>query len=151
MFNYLKKNTKSYLQFLPSYLIATSLALIFDVSAYTLLEPKFGINISAFLTFIGSQIILFTILKLNLKSKITRKRFALPLQICIGSITLLIHIIVLNILSMIVPKVNIFFLQEWVNNEKIYNSTSKIFAACIGFLWTSSMTRKFIFTSNNFK
>lgn len=151
MFDYLKKSAKSYLQFLPSYLIATSFALFFDVSAYTLLVPKFGINFSAFLTFIGSQLILFTILKLNLKSKIIRKRFAFPLQIFIGSITLVIHIIVLNILSIIVPKINIFFLQDLVNNEKIYNSSSKIFAACIGFLWTSTMTRKFIFTSNNFK
>ena len=142
-----KKKLKSYVNFLPSYLFATFFAFTFDIFTYTLIKPNLGINLSAFISFLGSQIILFSILRIRLKSKITKKRFAFPLQFLIGIGTITIHLIILNLLNLIIFRSNFIFINFFLNNKNLYNSSSKILAAIIGFFWTSSMTRKWIFTS----
>ena len=150
MLYFFKKKFKTYIKFLPSYLFATFFAFIFDILTYTTLKPLLGINLSAFLSFTGSQVILFSILRIRLQSKINRKRYAFPIQILIGIITLIIHIIALNLLAFFILNSEIILLKEFFKNQTLYNSSSKIFAALLGFFWTSMMTRKFVFTSNNY-
>ena len=88
---------------------------------------------------------------MRLKSKIIKKRFALPLQVLIGIGTLSIHLVILNLLNLLISISEFNLINYFLKNENLFNSLSKILAAIFGFFWTSSMTRKFIFTSKKNK
>ncbi len=135
----------SYLIFLRFYLIATFFALIVDLSIYTYLRNHINIISSATISFILSQITVFSILNNLQIRKIKKKRYALTMQFLIGLGTVSIHIIVLKFLDSNLYLLGYLGIQNMIKNKNIYNFTSKFFAACIGFIWTSLMTRKFIF------
>ena len=78
------KNFLNYIKFLKFYLFATFFALITDLLTYSYLRNYFEIIFSAIISFISSQIILFSILSLFQRRKIKRKRYAFPVQILIG-------------------------------------------------------------------
>ena len=128
-------------------MFATFFALLTDVSIYTLIKPKVGLNLAACISFLSSQVILFSILRYNQTSKINKKRHAFLIQVLIGLGTVIIHIVILNIITVITTYFDALLANQLVNNQALFNASTKILAACFGFLWTSTMIRKFIFTS----
>ena len=135
----------SYLIFLRFYLTATFFGVIVDLVIYTYLRNHINIISSATSSFILSQITVFSILNALQQRKIKRKRYALSIQFLIGLGTVSIHIIILKFLDSNIHLLGYFGMQNILNNKNFYSITSKFIAACIGFIWTSLMTRKFIF------
>ena len=139
----------SYFIFLRFYLIATFFAVIVDLVLYTYLRNYINIISSATISFIFGQITVFSILNTLQIRKIKRKRYALATQFLIGLGTVSIHIIILKFLDSNIYLIEYLGLQNILKNKNLYNLTTKFFAACFGFIWTSLMTRKFIFRPKN--
>lgn len=135
----------SYLIFLRFYLIATFFAVIVDLTIYTYLRNHINIISSATISFIFGQITVFSILNALQIRKIKRKRYALTTQFLIGLGTVSIHIIILKFLDSNIYLIGYLGIDNILKNKNIYNLITKFIAACFGFLWTSLMTRKFIF------
>ncbi len=135
----------SYLIFLRFYLTATFFGVIVDLVIYTYLRNHINIISSATSSFILSQITVFSILNALQQRKIKRKRYALSIQFLIGLGTVSIHIIILKFLDSNIYLLGYFGMQNILNDKNLYSIASKFIAACFGFIWTSLMTRKFIF------
>ena len=135
----------SYLIFLRFYLIATFFAVIVDLTIYTYLRNHINIISSATVSFIFGQITVFSILNALQIRKIKRKRYALTTQFLIGLGTVSIHIIILKFLDSNIYLIGYLGIDNILKNKNLYNLITKFIAACFGFLWTSLMTRKFIF------
>ena len=143
--SFLFKKVLSYLIFLRFYLTATFFGIIVDLVIYTYLRNHINIISSATGSFILSQITVFSILNSLQQRKIKRKRYALTIQFLIGLGTVSIHIIILKFLDSNIYLLGYFGLQNILNDKNLYSIASKFIAACFGFIWTSLMTRKFIF------
>ncbi len=147
--SYFLNKILSYFIFLRFYLIATFFALISDLAIYTFLRNNINIIPSAIISFISSQIILFSILNYLQIRKIKRKRYALLLQflICLG--TLIIQILILKFLDSNIYLIQYIGIESLLKNKNLYNFITKFIASCFGFIWTSLMIRKFIFKQRN--
>ena len=139
----------SYFIFLRFYLIATFFSVIVDLVAYTYLRNHISIIASALISFIFGQITVFSILNVLQVRKIRRKRYAFTIQFLIGLGTVSIHILVLKFLDSNIYLLNYLGIQNIIEDKNLYNLITKFIAACIGFFWTSLMTRKFIFRPKN--
>ena len=142
---FLLNKVVSYLNFLRFYLIATFFGVIVDLVVYTYLRNYVSIISSAIISFILSQITVFSILNTLQYRKIKRKRYAFTIQSLIGLGTVSIHIIILKFLDSNIYLIEYFGIQNILKSKNLYSITSKFIAACFGFIWTSLMTRKFIF------
>jgi len=138
-----------YLKFLKFYLIATFFGLITDLFTYSFARNYFDIVLSASISFLVSQIVLFSILNSLQTRKIKKASYAFPLQLFISVGTVIIHIIVLKFLDNNLIKIDNLMIQKIFHEKNLYNFISKFIAACIGFIWTSTMLRKFIFKPKN--
>ena len=139
----------SYFIFLRFYLIATFFSVIVDLVAYTYLRNHISIIASALISFIFGQITVFSILNVLQVRKIRRKRYAFTIQFLIGLGTVSIHILVLKFLDSNIYLLRYLGIQNIIEDKNLYNLITKFIAACIGFFWTSLMTRKFIFRPKN--
>ena len=139
----------SYLIFLRFYLIATCFGVIADLIIYTYLRNYINIIPSAIISFILSQITTFSILNTLQIRKIKRKRYALSIQFLIGLGTVSIHILILKFLDSNIYLIEYLGIQNLLKDKNLYSIITKFIAACFGFIWTSLMTRKFIFKPKN--
>ena len=136
----------SYFVFLRYYLVATFFGVVVDLFIYTYLRNQLNIISSASISFILSQITVFSILNTLQVRKIKRKRYALIFQFLIGLGTVSIHIMILKFLDSNFYLIGYLGMQNILNDKNMYSITTKFIAACFGFIWTSLMTKKFIFT-----
>tara|TARA_B100000401_G_C52699167_1_gene668221 strand:+ start:187 stop:633 length:447 start_codon:yes stop_codon:yes gene_type:complete len=136
----------SYFVFLRYYLVATFFGVIVDLVIYTYLRNQLNIISSASISFILSQITVFSILNTLQLRKIKRKRYALIFQFLIGLGTVSIHIMILKFLDSNFYLIGYLGMQNILKDKNLYSITTKFIAACFGFIWTSLMTKKFIFT-----
>ena len=142
--SYLKK----YIKFVPFYLAGSGCAFTVDLIFFTLLRGSLGSNMSAIIAFSFGTITSFLILSSILEYRLRKKRFGIIIQFSIGLGTLLINIIVLNIIDYSSEKINYDLYVNHLDKSHYYALFSKIIASCIGFLWTSSLTGKFLFKKN---
>ena len=137
--------SKGYLSSLPYYIFSSGPAFFVDLAIYTSLHPILGTNFSAVLSFLGGTAVLYFLLRLTRASKITSKREGFALQLLIGIGSLVINLLSLNLLdfahSALIGSTSINFLSG-----NAYAFASKIIASTFGFIWTSSMTMKKVFT-----
>ena len=147
----LYRSLEDYLLFLPSYLKSTILASIVDIFVYTISKPKLGTNLSIILAFSLAQLTLFFILSSLQVRKIKKKRDGISLQLLIGTGTLFIQLIVINtfekILEYSFSELYVLTLQE----SSLFLALSRVLSIFFGFLWTSIMTKKLIFSSKRKK
>ena len=136
----------SYFVFLRYYLVSTFFGVVVDLFIYTYLRNQLNIISSASISFILSQITVFSILNTLQVRKIKRKRYALIFQFLIGLGTVSIHIMILKFLDSNFYLIGYLGMQNILNDKNMYSITTKFIAACFGFIWTSLMTKKFIFT-----
>ena len=139
----------SYLKFLKFYLFATFFGLITDLFTYSFARNYFDIIFSASISFFISQSVLFSILNIFQVRNIKKKRYAFQLQLLISIGTVFIHIIVLQFLDNNIFKIDNIIIEKIISEKNIYNFISKFIAACFGFIWTSTMLKKFIFKTKN--
>ena len=138
-----------YLKILPNLFFGSGLAFIVDLITYSILRSHFGINISAILAFIFGVNTLYFTLRIRLKSKIKRKRKGLLIQLLIGVGSLLINIFILNMIDLFLIE---FYPDDYFmnfNQSSIYAGITKTISSSIGFIWTSTMTSRFVFESSN--
>ena len=141
-------NLKKYIKFIPFYLVGSGCAFTIDLIAFTALRTNLGSNISAIIAFIFGTITSFLVLSRILEYRLRKKRFGIIIQLLIGIGTLLINIIVLNIIDYSSGKINYDLYTNYLDKSHYYALFSKIIASCIGFLWTISLTGKFLFKKN---
>ena len=141
-------NLKKYIKFIPFYLVGSGCAFAIDLIVFTLLRTSFGSNISALIAFIFGTITSFLVLSTILEYRLSKKRIGIIIQLLIGLGTLLINIIVLNIIDYSAERINYELYINFLDKSHFYALFSKIIASCIGFLWTSSLTGKFLFKKN---
>ena len=146
--NKLISNLKKYINFIPLYLIGSGCAFSIDLIVYTLLRTSLGSNMSAIFAFIFGTITSFLVLSSILEYRLRKKRIGIIIQLLIGLGTLLINIVVLNIIDYGAEKINYQLYNDFLDKSYYYALFSKIIASCIGFLWTSSLTGKFLFKKN---
>ena len=141
------KYIKSYTLFLPGYLKSTFFAFLIDVILFVILKPYIGTNLGAITSFLSAQFVLYFLLTRLHFEKISKRALGLSIQLSIGLVTLLIHLIVLNIINLTLYNFNDIFYIQNLDNNRLYSTITKIIAACVGFLWTSLMTKRFTFSS----
>ena len=139
---------KKYINFIPFYMVASGCAFTIDLIVFTLLRTSLGSNLSAFIAFIFGTITSFLILSSILEYRLRKKRIGILIQLLIGIGTLLINIVVLNIIDYSSERINYELYINYLDKSHYYALFSKIIASCIGFLWTSSLTGKFLFRKN---
>ena len=143
--NKFKLGLKKYLEFVPFYLIGSGLAFTVDISIFTLLRTNLGTNYSALIAYIFGTITSFSTLLFITKYRLNKKRVGLLIHLLIGLGTLLINLIILNSIDYIAKLHNYVLYTETLNNSKYYALSTKVISSGIGFIWTSSMTGKFLF------
>lgn len=143
--NRFKKLIWRYLSNLPAYMLPSGIAFTVDIITYTLLRSIIGINLSAFFAFVLGSTTLYIALRLTRAPKLSKKRYAVIIQILIGLGSLTINLIILNLIQYLVS-LNSAFLElsreEW---SYLFTITAKLLASASGFLWTSSVTMKSLF------
>ena len=139
---------KKYIKFIPFYLVGSGCAFTVDLIVFTILRTSFGSNISALIAFFFGTITSFLVLSNILKYRLRKKRFGIIIQLLIGLGTLLINIFILNIIDYSSQKINYDLYINYLDKSHYYALFSKIIASCVGFLWTSSLTGKFLFKKN---
>ncbi len=142
---------KTYIKFLPSFFIGSGSAFLIDIIIFTILRNSLGTNISALISLFVGSLTIFTILRFLQVSRIKRKRKGLFIQLCIGIGSLIINLICLNIIDYLTQSINADAYYQYLNESRIYAALSRLVAGCFGFLWTSSMTSKFLFYSTRRK
>tara|TARA_B100001029_G_scaffold163407_1_gene153490 strand:+ start:42 stop:491 length:450 start_codon:yes stop_codon:yes gene_type:complete len=143
--NKLISNLKKYIKFIPFYIVGSGCAFTIDLTVFTLLRTSLGSNISAIIAFAFGTITSFLVLSSILEYRLRKKRFGIIIQLLIGLGTLLINIMVLNIIDYSSEKINHELYINNLDKSHYYALFSKIIASCIGFLWTSTLTGKFLF------
>ena len=146
--NKLISNLKKYIKFIPFYLVGSGCAFTIDLTVFTLLRTNLGSNISAIIAFTFGTITSFLVLSIILEYRLRKKRVGIIIQILIGLGTLVINILVLNLIDYSSEKINYELYINYLDKSYYYALFSKIIASCIGFLWTSSLTGKFLFKKN---
>ena len=139
---------KKYINFIPFYLVGSGCAFTIDLIVFTLLRTSLGSNLSALIAFIFGTITSFLVLSTILEYRLRKKRIGIVIQLLIGIGTLLINIVVLNIIDYSSERINYDLYINYLDKSHYYALFSKIIASCIGFLWTSSLTGKFLFRKN---
>ncbi len=139
---------KKYIKFIPFYLVGSGCAFTIDLIVFTLLRTNLGSNMSAIIAFIFGTITSFLVLSSILEYRLKKKRTGIIIQLLIGLGTLLINIVVLNIIDYSSERINDELYINYLNKSHYYALFSKIIASCIGFIWTSSLTGKFLFKKN---
>ena len=139
---------KKYIEFVPFYLVGSAFAFTVDLTIYTILRTSIGSIMSAIIAFCFGTIISFLILSIILKYRLRRRRFGIIIQLLIGLGTLIINIVMLNMIDYSSQRINYDLYINDLDKSHYYALCSKIIASCVGFLWTSSMTNKFLFKRN---
>ena len=140
-----KIGLKKYLEFIPYYLVGSGFAFTIDLTVFTLLRSNAGTNISACIAYIFGTITSFSILLLISKYRLNKKRFGLLIHFIIGLGTLVINLLILNCIDYISELINYKLYVNTLNKSYFYALSTKAIASCIGFVWTSFMTGKFLF------
>ena len=143
--NTFKLGLKKYLEFVPFYLFVSGLAFTVDISIFTLLRTNLGTNYSALIAYIFGTITSFSTLLFITKYRLNKKRVGLLIHLLIGLGTLLINLIILNSIDYIAKLHDYVLYAEILNNSNYYALSTKVISSGIGFIWTSSMTGKFLF------
>ena len=141
----LKSEAKKYLQFFPFYLIGSGFAFTVDLTIFTLLRTSFGTNYSAFISYVFGTITSFSILLFITKYRLNKKRVGLLIHLAIGLGTLIINLVVLNLIDYFTQLYNYTFYTNILNKSNYYALIIKVISNGIGFIWTSSMTGRFLF------
>ncbi len=134
-----------YLNYLPHFLKATSIAFFTNVFLYVLLKPRIGINASGLIAELTGTLILYIFLRLSRRPKLKRNLNGIILQYLISGGTISINLIALNIFDHFYRSIIIY--NSFIGSLSVTHISfiSKIFASICGLLWTSSMTMKFGF------
>ena len=140
------RSLKSYFLFLPNFLLGSGTAFIVDFSLYTYLRPNIGTNWSALVAFSFGTLTLYIVLRLKQQSKIKRKRVGLVLQFLVGLGSLAINISILNSFDYILNLIEQDLYSNVLNSSSYYAGITKLISAAIGFIWTSSMSAKLLFS-----
>ena len=140
-----KIGLKKYLEFIPFYLIGSGLAFTVDLTVFTLLRSNAGTNTSACIAYIFGTITSFSILLLITKYRLNKKRVGLLIHLTIGLGTLIINLLILNGIDYFIELINYKLYVNTLNNSYLYALSTKAISSCIGFIWTSFMTGKFLF------
>ena len=143
--NLFKQGLKRYLEFVPFYLIGSGFAFTVDTTIFTILRTSFGVNYSAFISYVFGTITSFSILLIITKYRLNKKRYGLLIHFLIGLITLIINLIVLNSIDYIIQSYNYLLYTDILNKSSYYALLTKVISSSIGFLWTSYMTGKLLF------
>ena len=133
------------MQFIPYYLFGSGFGFLVDLIIFTTLRTNLGTNISVVISFLCGILTSFLVLSTILNYRLNKKRLGLLIQLFIGIGTLLINIIVLNCIDYSLQFINYELYINDLDNSHSYALISKIISSCIGFVWTSSMTGKFLF------
>ena len=136
---------KKYIKFIPFYLIGSGAAFTVDLIIFTFLRTSLGINLSAIIAFFFGTITTFVVLSIVLQYRLKKKRLGILIQLFIGFGTLLINIIILNLIDFILLKIDVVFYKNILNESHYYALVTKTISSSIGFLWTSSLTGKYLF------
>ena len=147
VFSRIKNKLRTYIFFLPSFLVGAGSAFFVDFSIYTFLKPILGINSSALISFIFGTLTIYSILRIRNNSKIKSKKIGFSIQFLIGIGSFVINLIILNLLDFF--PFNFFqdqFLSEPYNSRYIA-AINKLISSSFGFIWTSSMTSKILFSN----
>ena len=140
-----KSKFTKYLEFIPFYLIGSGFAFTVDITIFTVLRSTLGTNLSAFISYIFGSITSFIVLLIITKYRLNKRRFGLLIHLIIGLGTLAINLIVLNSIDYILHLYNYTLYTNVLNESNYYALITKTVSSCIGFLWTSYMTGKFLF------
>lgn len=136
---------KKYFKFIPFYLIGSGAAFIVDLIIFTFLRNSLGVNLSAIIAFFFGTITTFVVLSIVLQYRLKKKRVGILIQLFIGLGTLLINIIILNLIDFLLLKIDITLYQNILDKSRYYALITKTISSSIGFLWTSSLTGKYLF------
>ena len=145
IFSSIQYKLRKYFEFIPFYLIGSGFAFLIDITLFTILRSSLGTNLSAIISYIFGTITLFSILLFITRYRLNKKRYGLLLHLLIGFGTLLINIIVLNSIDYLAKSYNLILYTNTLNNSNYYALISKFISSGIGFIWTSSMTGRFLF------
>ena len=136
---------EKYIQFIPFYLLGSGCGFLVDLIIFTILRTNLGTNISVVISFLFGVLTSFFVLSTVLNHRLKKKRLGLLMQLIIGIGTLLVNIIVLNFIDYSLQLINYELYINNLDKSHYYALFSKITSSSIGFLWTSSMTAKFLF------
>ena len=142
---FFKSEAKKYLEFIPFYIIGSGFAFIVDLTIFTLLRTSFGTNYSAIISYIFGTTTSFSILLFITKYRLNKKRLGLVISLAIGLGTLIINLVVLNLIDYFTQLYNYTFYTNILNKSNYYALIIKVISNGIGFIWTSSMTGRFLF------
>ena len=144
---YYKNIFLDYIKFLPSFIKASGSAFLIDSLVFTFLRPTLGTNYSACISFLCGTITLFSVLRIFNESRIKRKRTGILVQSFIGLGSFFINLCMLNLFDYLFKSFDYLFYNANLNKSFLYAFMIRFLSACIGFIWTSTMTNKFTFTS----
>ena len=136
---------KKYIKFIPFYLIGSGAAFTVDLIIFTFLRTSLGVNLSAIIAFFFGTITTFVVLSIILQYRLKKKRVGILIQLFIGLGSLIINIIILNLIDLILLKMDFALYKNILDKSHYYALITKTISSSIGFLWTSSLTGKFLF------
>ena len=140
-----KLKVKNYIRFISRFSIASVSSFFIDIFTYAFLKQYLGINISALISFLTSQIILFLLLKIFLVSRKANNFKSFFILILIGLGSFLIHIVILNIIDLIIYHSYYNFYNQTYFNSKTGAIVTKLICGVFGFLWSSTLINKKLF------
>tara|TARA_B100000287_G_scaffold67791_1_gene59381 strand:- start:66 stop:518 length:453 start_codon:yes stop_codon:yes gene_type:complete len=136
---------KEYLSFLPRFSILAVITYILDIIIFSLFRAKIGSNGSAILSFVISQIFLFTVLNLSFNIRVKSLKKGLFIQFLIGIGSLIIHISIINLIDFIIFNLNkVFYYQNYIKSF-YYGVFIKLICGAFGYIWSSIMTNIYLF------
>ena len=138
------ENELPFLKFQKRFFLSALLAFLVDIMVFTLLRPLLGINFSASIAFLISQITLFLVSNLFFNKRIKSIKKGVALQILIGIGSLLINLLVLNGLDLLIYNL---YTSSYLVFGKSYlvSFLMKIISGIFGYAWTSTMVNKLLF------
>ena len=140
-------NTKiiAYFYFLKKFPNFSLLLFILDVIIYSSLNKYIGINMSLFLGFVVTQILLFTLLRKTMISKFKSKINGLLKQFVIALISLLIHASVINLFYFFNNKIQFISVTDQINHNYIISLVLKLICGLLGIINSSILINRFLF------
>lgn len=136
---------KEYLSFLPRFSILAVITYILDIIIFSLFRAKIGSNGAAILSFVISQLFLFTVLKLSFNIRVKSLKKGLFIQFLIGIGSLIIHISIINLIDFIIFNLNkVFYYQNYIKSF-YYAVFIKLICGSFGYIWSSIMVNIYLF------
>ncbi len=140
-----KIKKKEYLSFLPRFSILAVITYFLDITIFSLFRAEIGSNFAAILSFVISQLFLFTLLKLSLNIRVKSLKQGLIIQFLIGIGSLIIHLSIINLIDFIIFNLNKgFYYQNYIKSF-YYAVFIKLICGSFGYIWSSIMINIYLF------